>query len=113
MPNCESQKGGGTHITDTSEAKHFVLLEEKGLDDHSTAYKTDLSSAFRMVIVWFSSEFPHIIAWLGGGWPPGIAKSVRRIFAATGAVAETAVEEAQKMEMKMKELEKSSVEDGD
>eukprot|EP00435_Cladocopium_sp_Y103_P075365 s16_g56.t2 len=61
---------GGTHIATTSEAKHFVLLEEKG-----------------------------------------IAKGVRRIFAATGAVAETALEEAQCMEKRMKALETSSVEE--
>lgn len=61
---------GGTHIATTSEAKHFVLLEEKG-----------------------------------------IAKGVRRIFAATGAVAETALEEAQRVEKRMNELESSSVEE--
>ena len=61
---------GGTHISTTSEAKHFVLLEEKG-----------------------------------------IAKSVRRIFAATGEVAKLALEEAQEMEKRMMELENSKVEE--
>lgn len=61
---------GGTHISQTSEAKHFVLLEEKG-----------------------------------------IAKSVRRIIAATGEVAQGALQESKQMEKRMKELENSKVEE--
>ena len=31
-------RGGGTHISSTSEAKSFALLEEKGLAGHCAAF---------------------------------------------------------------------------
>ncbi|CAJ1368893.1 unnamed protein product [Effrenium voratum] len=61
---------GGTHIATSSEARSFVVLEEKG-----------------------------------------IAKSIRRIMAATGEVAESAIEESRLMEEEVGKLEKSKVEE--
>ena len=72
-----SYVGGGTHISSTSEAKSFALLEERGRGGHKKR------------VLWSMLICRH---WLDASWTTGgISKGVRRIIAATGEAAEIAM----------------------